>query len=63
MVCMAAVVSVDVVFFIMGAAIVRVAEDSSHSLARGCRVGGESPVRYKINYSSERLVFGCCSGA
>lgn len=56
-VCMAVVVSVAVVF-IMGAFIVLAAEDSSHSLARGWRVRGESPIRYKINYSSQWLVFG-----
>ncbi len=61
-VCMAVVVSVAVVF-IMAAVIVLAAEDSSHSLARGWRVRGESPIRYKINYSSQWLVFGCCYGA
>lgn len=61
-VCVAVVVSGAVVF-IMGAVIVLAAEDSSHSLARGWRVRGESPIRYKINYSSQWLVFGCCCGA
>lgn len=61
-VCTAVVVSVAGVF-IMGAVIVFAAEDSSHSLARGWRVRGESPIRYKINYSSQWLVFGCCYGA
>lgn len=56
------VVSVAAVF-VMVAVIVRAAEDSSHSLAKGWRVGGESPIRYKINYSSQRLVFGCNYGA
>lgn len=61
-VCTAVVVSVAVVF-IMGSVIVLAAEDSSHSLARGWRVRGESPIRYKINYSSQWLAFGCCCGA
>lgn len=61
-VCTAVAVSVAAVF-IMGAVIVLAAEDSSHSLGRGWRVGGESPIRYKIHYSSQWLVFGCCSGA
>lgn len=60
--CTAVVVSVAVAF-IMGAVVVLAAEDSSHSLARGWRVRGESPVRYEINYSCQWLVFGCCSGA
>lgn len=55
---MAVVVSVAVVF-IMGAVIV-LAADSSHSLALGWRVRGEGPLRYKINYSSQCLVFGFC---
>lgn len=56
------VVSVALVF-IMGAVIVLAAEDSSHSLAGGWRVRGYSPIRYKINYSSQLLVFGCSYGA
>lgn len=59
---MSLVVSVAVVI-IMGAVIVLAAEDSSHSLAGGWRVRGESPVRYEINYSSQWLVLGCCYGA
>ena len=59
---MAVVVSVAVVF-IMVTVIVLAAEESSHSLARVSRVRGKSPIRYKINYSSQWLVFGCCSGA
>lgn len=47
------------VVFIMGAVIVLPAEDSFHSLARVWRVMGEGPIRYKINYSSQWLVFGC----
>lgn len=61
-VCMTVVVSAAVVF-IMVAVTVLAAEDSSHSLARGWRVRAESPIRYKINYSSQCLVFGCCCGA
>lgn len=61
-VCMAVVVSVAVVF-IMGAVTVLAGEDSSHSLVGGWRVRGEGPVRYRINYSSQYLVFGCCYGA
>ena len=38
--------------YVMDAVIVLAAEDSSHSLARGWRVGGENPIRNKINYSS-----------
>lgn len=56
------VVSVAVVF-IMGVVIVLTAKDSSHSLARGWRVRGESTIRYKINYSSQWFVFGCSYGA
>lgn len=50
-VCMA-VVGVAVVFR-MGAVIELAAENSSRSLARGWRVRGESPVRWRINYSSQ----------